>query len=344
MPKNTKKKNSHKKKKIGRKSGRKTRTPKFSFVKKYKMFLFALFMAVLATVGFYLFVRPVSDEMREYSVVPGVSVSSVAKDLGQGKLFKIAVLLNGNGVMAGTYDLPAGASVWRVGKMLARGQISSISVTIPEGLTVKQISNLLNKESRLVGEITKLYKDGDLFPSTYIVAKGTTRQAVIDLMAKKMESVRAGWQESGVGVQSPLQDWKDVVTLASIVQKETSKISEMPVVASVYLNRLRKKMRLQADPTVVYVITDGLGDMQEKKLYSKSLQVKSPFNTYKNLGLPPSPIANVGMDAILAVLKPADTTYYFFVADGTGGHTFSKTLEEHNKNRLLWKIIKNGKK
>jgi UPF0755 protein len=344
MPKKNNNKTDHKKKKIGRKSAAKTNTTRFVFVRKYKTFLFVLFLAMLSTVSFYLFVRPVTDDAREYSVVPGATVSSVAKDLGQNNLFKIVVLLNGNEVMAGTYDLPAGASVWRVGKMFARGEISSISVTIPEGLTVKQVSNLLNKEQYLVGDIKPIYKDGDLFPSTYLIAKGTSRQVVMDLMATKMDSVRDGWEKSGVGARYPLQNWNDIIILASIVQKETSKIEEMPVVASVYLNRLRKKMRLQADPTVVYAITDGLGDMRQKKLYSKNLQIPSPYNTYKNLGLPPTPIANVGMDAILAVLKPADTNYYFFVADGKGGHTFSRTLEEHNKNRSLWKIIKNAKK
>jgi UPF0755 protein len=139
---------------------------------------------------------------------------------------------------------------------------------------------------------------------------------------------------------SPLHDWNQVITLASIVQKETAKVSEMPLVASVYLNRLRKGMRLQADPTVVYAITNRLGDMEEKRLYAKHLQVKSPYNTYKNAGLPPAPIANVGMDAILAVLNPADTNYYYFVADGSGGHTFSRTLEEHDKNRNVWRKIK----
>ena len=139
----------------------------------------------------------------------------------------------------------------------------------------------------------------------------------------------------------PLKDWKDVIVLASIVQKETPQIREMPIVASVYLNRLNQGMRLQADPTVVYALTDKLGDMQGAPLLRAHLKIDSPYNTYKNKGLPPAPIANVGEHAIGAVLKPADTNYLFFVADGKGGHNFSKTYEEHQKNHARWREIKN---
>ena len=139
----------------------------------------------------------------------------------------------------------------------------------------------------------------------------------------------------------PLKNWNDVITLASIVQKETPQAREMPIVASVYLNRLNQGMRLQADPTVVYALTDGLGDMQGAALLRGHLQIDSPYNTYKNRGLPPAPIANVGQAAIRAVLKPADTNYLFFVADGRGGHKFSKDYETHMKNHANWRKIKN---
>ena len=117
----------------------------------------------------------------------------------------------------------------------------------------------------------------------------------------------------------------------------------MPIVASVYLNRLRKGMRLQADPTVVYALTDGLGDMQGQALLRGHLKIENPYNTYRNSGLPPAPIANVGENAIRAVLRPADTNYLFFVADGKGGHRFSKSYEEHKKNHATWRKIKKQK-
>lgn len=138
----------------------------------------------------------------------------------------------------------------------------------------------------------------------------------------------------------PLKTWNEIVTLASIVQKETSKEDEMPVVASVYLNRLRDKMRLQADPTVVYALTNRLGDMGGKALLREHLKIDSPYNTYTNYGLPPAPIANVGIAAIYAVLQPADTNYLYFVADGKGGHKFARTYEEHMKNHADWRAIK----
>ncbi|MDR3208695.1 MAG: endolytic transglycosylase MltG [Rickettsiales bacterium] len=305
--------------------------------------IFGLPLLVLSAVAYYfLFVYSVVPEPRPHVVPQGASVSRVAGDLGQGAAFKLVVMLNGNKVMAGTYDLPAGASVWRLARMLARGEVAGVSITIPEGLTVRQIVNLLNENRFLTGDAKHNYKDGDLFPDTYVVPKGTGRAATMDLMARKMEQIKNRYTDARASflLPSPLKDWNEVMTLASIVQKETAKTREMPLVASVYLNRLRKKMRLQADPTVVYAITNGLGDMQERRLYEKHLRAASPYNTYRKVGLPPAPIANVGLDAIRAVLNPADTNYYYFVADGDGGHTFSRTLDEHNQKRSVWREIK----
>jgi UPF0755 protein len=139
---------------------------------------------------------------------------------------------------------------------------------------------------------------------------------------------------------APLRGWDDVITLASIVQKETPKTSEMKIVASVYLNRLRRGMRLQADPTVVYALTDGYGDMRGEPLLRGHLKIDSPYNTYRNNGLPPAPIANVGTHAIRAVMNPADTKYLYFVADGRGGHKFSSDYESHMRNHADWREIK----
>ena len=131
--------------------------------------------------------------------------------------------------------------------------------------------------------------------------------------------------------------------LASIVQKETPIVREMPIVSSVYLNRLNKGMRLQADPTVVYALTDGVGDMQGKALLRGHLKIDSPYTTYRNSGLPPTPIANVGQNAIRAVIRPAETNFLFFVADGQGGHRFSIDYAQHQKNHDAWRKIKNSK-
>jgi UPF0755 protein len=181
--------------------------------------------------------------------------------------------------------------------------------------------------------------DGDIFPDTYRIVRGTTRLALLETARKKMESVKQSFD--GAKYPEPLQSWNDVMVLASIVQKETPRVREMPIVASVYINRLNMGMRLQADPTVVYALTDGLGDMRGEPLLSGHLKTESPYNTYTNKGLPPAPIANVGTDAISAVLKPARTKFLFFVADGHGGHKFSKDYEEHQKYHNNWREIKN---
>jgi UPF0755 protein len=155
-----------------------------------------------------------------------------------------------------------------------------------------------------------------------------------------MFAIEDMWKKTNRRLPRPLKNWNEVITLASIVQKETPRAREMPIVASVYFNRLNRGMRLQADPTVVYALTDGLGDMQGQPLLRGHLKTDSPYNTYTNKGLPPAPIANVGQAAIRAVLKPANTNYLFFVADGRGGHKFSKDYETHQKNHADWREIK----
>ena len=291
------------------------------------------------------------------TVAPGATVTDVANVLKKNELvdsassFKLAVRGMGGRIQVGQYEIPRGASAWRIAKMMVRGDVATTKVLIPEGLTIKQIKILLADDSSLSGDVDCMpgmvaavcdVADGDVFPDTYRVARGTPRLAVLDLARRKMESVKE--KMSGRKIPKPLTDWNDVVVLASIVQKETPRASEMPIVASVYLNRLKTGMRLQADPTVVYALTDGLGDMQGEPLLTGHLKIDSPYNTYRNAGLPPSPIANVGSAAIRAVLNPADTNYMFFVADGKGGHNFSNTYEEHLKNHADWREIKNAKK
>lgn len=295
-----------------------------------------------------------SGVRQEATVVvnPGASVTSVARQLKEQGLikgekeFKVLVVGFGGRVRHGVYDIPQKAGAWRIARMIARGEVASTTVMIPEGLTVRQIVAVLDANRFLTGEACardECARDGELFPDTYKVSKGTPRAAVIDLMKRKMSEIERNWVLAGRKRPSPLKDWNEVITLASIVQKETPRVSEMPRVASVYINRLRKGMRLQADPTVVYAITDGLGDMQGKPLYTGHLKTQHPHNTYTNSGLPPHPIANVGRAAIRAVLNPADTNYLFFVADGTGGHVFSRTLDEHNIRRAEWREIKRAK-
>ena len=297
-------------------------------------------------------------ENKTFFINKGDSVATVAARLESEKLilsrhiFKLAVRAQGGSIKRGEYDIQPSTSMWRMARMMAHGRIATTNVFIPEGLTIQQVRALLMKHSELTGdvdcavgnfsEVCDLH-DGDIFPDTYSVARGTTRLAVLGLAHKKMKGIRDSWANKGNVAPYPLTTWNDVITLASIVQKETPRTSEMPIVASVYLNRLRSNMRLQADPTVVYALTDGLGDMQGEPLLRGHLKTDSPYNTYTNKGLPPGPICNVGNAAIRAVLRPADTKYLFFVADGMGGHRFSRTYEEHQAHHATWREIKKSK-
>lgn len=304
----------------------------------------------------YLFgVHSTISDVVLFDVSRGDTVSGVAQKLERDGIidsayvFKMSVRLNGGKIQSGQYEIPAAASAWRVAHMFATGDVAATTIVIPEGLTIRQIKNLLLQSSALTGAVECQsgnnapvcnLKDGQIFPDTYRVARGTSRLALLDLARKKMQNLEDAWRKTNRKLPKPLKNWDEVVILASIVQKETPQAREMPIVASVYLNRLNKGMRLQADPTVVYALTDKLGDMQGRPLLRGHLKIESPYNTYRNAGLPPAPIANVGENAIRAVLKPADTNYLFFVADGRGGHLFSKDYEEHKKNHNDWREIK----
>ena len=326
-----------------------------ALINKYINIICSIIIIIATTLIYVFGIRSTVKHDIVFNVKKGTNVSEVAIRLQERDLidsihlFKIAVRANGGQIQSGQYDIPQGTSVWRIADMFANGDIATTIVVIPEGLTVKQIKELLKEDNSLTGDVecgkgTDLpvcnLQDGDLFPDTYRIARGTSRLALLDLMRKKMADLEARWEKTGRIAPRPLKTWNEIVTLASIVQKETSKESEMPIVASVYLNRLRDKMRLQADPTVVYALTNRLGDMQGKPLLRNHLKIENPYNTYVNYGLPPAPIANVGLDAIHAVLQPADTNYLSMVADAKGGHKFARTYEEHMKNHADWREIK----
>ncbi len=323
----------------------------FKNIKAWIKFTLAIGCVVVFVV-FYIF-NIWSPIRKPVSVIvqPGTSVTGITNYLYKNRiikskdLFYFSIRLNGGVIKAGEYDIPRGAGVWTVAEMLTHGRVATTTITIPEGYTIKQTKNMLMAVPFLTGTVdcenespVCNLEEGDIFPDTYRIARGTSRLAVLELARKKMLEVKKSFIRYKYPV--PLKDWNDVIVLASIVQKETPLVREMPIVASVYLNRLNIKMRLQACPTVVYALTEGLGDMHGEPLLSGHLKIESPYNTYTNNGLPPKPIANVGRDAIRAVLKPAHTKYLFFVADGRGGHKFSTNFEDHKKNHIDWREIK----
>jgi UPF0755 protein len=179
--------------------------------------------------------------------------------------------------------------------------------------------------------------EGSLAPNTYFVNRGDSRQALLRRMQADQDRILLAALEAR-DPELPLSSPEEVLVLASIVEKETGVAAERPQVASVFHNRLRRGMRLQSDPTVIYGVTNGEGALG-RGITRADLNARNAYNTYQIDRLPPTPIANPGRDAIMAVVNPVETTYIYFVADGTGGHAFSETLEEHNRNVARWRRI-----
>lgn len=239
-------------------------------------------------------------------------------------------------IKAGEYNIKANASLRDVLDTLVEGKSILYSVSIPEGLTSYQIVERLKNQPDLVGDILEIPPEGSLLPDTYRFARGTSRQELIRRMQGEQKKFLEGlWPGRSRDMQlTPDQ----VINLAAIVEKEASRADERPRVAAVYLNRLKKRMRLEADPTVIYGASGGRGPLGRPLLRSE-LDADNPYNTYRNFGLPPTPIANPGRAAIEAVLKPAKTGDLFFVADGTGGHVFAESFSDHQRNVAKWRKI-----
>jgi len=237
----------------------------------------------------------------------------------------------------GEYRIPPGASMEEILDMLVRGESIQHKVTVAEGLTTFQILDILRQSEVLTGEITDIPAEGSLAPDTYFVERNQSRAEVLKRMSEaQAKQVAEAWEQRSP--DSPLRSPEELLVLASIVEKETGVPEERPRVASVFLNRLKRGMRLQSDPTVVYGITEGKEQLG-RGLRQSELERATPYNTYVIDRLPPTPIAAPGRDAILAVVNPEPTDYLYFVADGTGGHVFAATLDEHNRNVAKWREI-----
>ncbi len=239
---------------------------------------------------------------------------------------------------AGEYAFPAAISAGDVVAMLSAGKTVVRRVTVPEGLTSAEVLALVAETPGLTGEVGTPPAEGTLLPETYHFSFGDTRA---DLIARMREAMTAEldtlWAARDAGL--PLETPEEAVVLASIVEKETAVAAERRRVAAVFVNRLRKGMLLQSDPTTIYAVTGGAGPL-DRPLTRKDLAIDSPYNTYVSPGLPPGPIANPGRASLAAALNPVDSNEYYFVADGTGGHAFARTLEEHERNVARWRKIR----
>jgi len=257
-------------------------------------------------------------------------------------LFRLAVRIKGQdrALKAGEYAFPAGATPASVINMLARGETVARRLTVAEGLTVAEVFRLLVETDGLSGDLPELPPEGSLLPETYFYALGDDRAELVRRMQRGMRRLLDQlWPARAEAL--PLTERQQALILASIVDKETGVAAERGAVAAVFHNRLRQGMRLQSDPTVIYGLTDGNGPL-DRELTRADWQHDSPYNTYRIEGLPPGPIGNPGRAALEAVLNPDDVDYLYFVADGSGGHAFGRTLDEHNRNVAKWRRIKNG--
>ena len=276
-------------------------------------------------------------------VVPkGASLNMVAAKLEEAQvidkawLFKIMARVNGlaKHLKAGEYQFEPGVSLKQAMDKISKGEVFLRKITIPEGLTSGQIMYLIATYPGLEGEIDIDVKEGELLPETYSFELGASRNSIIlQAKAAMQKTLEEAWAERDDDL--PIKNITDLLTMASIIEKETGIADERPLVASVFLNRLRKGMRLQTDPTVIYAITEGETSFG-RSLKKKDLKIDSPYNTYLNYGLPPGPICNPGREAIMAAAHPAESDYLYFVADGKGGHRFAKSLSEHNRNVKTW--------
>jgi UPF0755 protein len=236
---------------------------------------------------------------------------------------------------AGEYLFPARASLESVLDVLRKARPVQRRVTLPEGLTARQMAAILQQAEGLTGDIPAV-GEGTLLPETYSFSHGDSRAALVRRAEAAMHAaLERLWAERAPNL--PLDTPREALILASIVERETGQKEERPRVAAVFINRLRQGMPLQSDPTVAYAAADG--GVLDRPLSRADLERDHPFNTYRNRGLPPGPIASPGVEALRAVLKPMQTDELYFVADGTGGHAFARTLQEHNRNVAKWRAI-----
>jgi UPF0755 protein len=335
-------------------SGKKMRTVLFGAA-----FCFLLFFLMTA-VWVHHALQPVNEkgEKQNFWVAEGTTLKQVAVDLENADIIRSSTLFRLAGrlmeydhhIKTGEYQLNSAIPPLKILEILKEGRIITHPITIPEGFNLDQIAHLLeqkgisNKASFLEQAedrslIARLGLSGDslegyLYPDTYRFQRNVTAGRVIDVMVKRFRDIvtplEAQIKDSGMTLEQ-------VITLASIVEKETGCSEERPMIARVFLNRLKKNMRLESDPTVIYGISNFNGNLTKR-----DLKTKTPYNTYIIGGLPPGPIANPGLAAISAVLNPADGNYYYFVSKNNGTHYFSETLKEHN--RAVKRFQKNRQK
>ncbi len=289
------------------------------------------------------------EEARVVNIPRGLGTKDIAALLErEGVIDQPYVFIGGvmlmkarGGLKHGEYRFAKHASLADVVDTIVEGKVVQHALTVPEGLTSEQIVARLLENKALSGQIKEIPREGTLLPETYRFTRGMSREQIIRRMQEaEQREVKEIWAHRAPDL--PLKSPDDLVTLASIVEKETGKPDERSRVAAVFVNRLKNKMKLQSDPTIIYGLTGGKGSLG-RPIKKSEIEQPTPYNTYVIDGLPPGPIANPGKASLEAVAKPARTKDLFFVADGTGGHVFSETYEQHSKNVAKLRAMEHAK-
>jgi UPF0755 protein len=308
----------------------------------------AVLLAVLAGIGAWVAWRQVEapGPLAEPAqvVIPRGGTAAIAEALAErgviadARLFTAAaVLTRSEGPLrAAEFAIPARASIRQVLTVLREGRPVQRRLTIAEGLTARQITQLIDAIEGLTGE-TPPIAEGALLPETYAFSLGDTRASLVRRAPVAMEqAVEEAWAARAPDL--PISTPREAVILASIIERETGVASERGLVGGVFINRLRRGMMLQSDPTVAYGAAQGMP--LDRPLTRADLNEDHPYNTYRIRGLPPGPIASPGRDSLRAATQPEATDFLYFVADGSGGHAFGRTLDEHNRNVARWRALR----
>jgi UPF0755 protein len=252
-------------------------------------------------------------------------------------------------MQAGEYQIPAHASVRQIVEMMASGAALQHALTFHEGITIASVMKILEESDVLTGDMPEAPPEGSILPETYHVQRGMTRAALLQQMRDaRDQAVAEIWAHHQADL--PISSAEELVTLASIVERETGVETERPQVAAVFVNRLRRPMRLESDPTIIYGVCKQFPDRcadgrlvnaqgQRRTIRQSEIALNTGYNTYRIDRLPPTPICNPGRAALEATANPAQSNALYFVADGTGGHVFAATLAEHNANVARWRQI-----
>lgn len=309
-----------------------------------KTIFIVLLAVVLVSYNFYRVVTKQGPLTESSSILieKGSTLKRVIRDMhSQGiieepMIFEVIARLKNvdKKIKSGEYMFPARISIVEALEKLISGEVFYRKITLPEGQTTRQYLDIINASEYLIGEVTIDVSEGEMLPETYSISRGDSRNSVVIQAKEAMEkTLDKAWSKGKR--YTNLESKREVLILASIIEKETAVPSERRTVASVFVNRLDIGMKLQTDPTVIYALTNGERDLG-RSLKKADMKVDSPYNTYRYKGLPPGPICNPSKESIEAALDPEDTDYLFFVADGKGGHSFSHNYNDHKKRIKDW--------